>query len=129
MLRAWPPDRHRASDPQREPSPLIPRTQLSGRAIGIRLKEGHDQFVLHEESNPYSAHFDPEKGPLSPKSSKVKDLTPLSLITGATPSSTCPYFPSKLFICIVICSLIFCLSSSSSISSTGVDLSSITLLM
>ncbi len=49
------------------------RSQLIGRAIGSKVEERHDQFVLHEESIPYSTHFDPEKGPLSPKNSYFWD--------------------------------------------------------
>lgn len=49
------------------------RAQLSGRAIGSRVEENKGQCVLREEVNPYSAHFDPEKGPLSPKNSYIWD--------------------------------------------------------
>ena len=31
----------------------------------------YELFVFREETNPYSAHFDPEKGPLRPENSDI----------------------------------------------------------
>ena len=45
------------------------QTQLELIAAKGRVEENNGQYILREEPNPYSAHFDPEKGPLSPKNS------------------------------------------------------------
>ena len=45
------------------------QAQLGVLATGRRMEEANGQFVLREEVNSYSAHFDPEKGPLNPENS------------------------------------------------------------
>lgn len=49
------------------------QAQLGMLTTGRRIEESNGTFVLREEANPYSAHFDPKKGPLSSKNSYFWD--------------------------------------------------------
>ena len=49
------------------------QAQLGHKARGRRAEESDGQCVLKEDQIPYSAHFDPEKGPLSPENSYIWD--------------------------------------------------------